>query len=270
VPWETTAWSIEDMTPVRSGPPLRVGDQDLPFMDGELSRRSTLGVWDAVYRMVVNGHHDPYGDPYTAGYPWGIDDNIDILKRELLRPKRTSLTGTRTFKWIRDRSADHGGAYVRQAPAKLITDFKPEGIGNKALLTLTVRVPGGVLRSPTSTVYDGQVAGEDEDTLQVFNTGTADEMCAIVTFDGPGRITNTDYDNAWLEWRGTGAVIIDCDPGVTTALQGATHVDGDVYNGGGDNYHWLPLVPGQNDLVITAYDGGAIPTVTVEVQPPWL
>jgi hypothetical protein len=243
-PLDTAAWRCVDYSSLWDSPETRGGDVTIPYAPGVLPGRRVYEARRVILPLVVFGDYAPTGTKH-ADPRAGLRSNLDELAR-LTRPGIGNL-----------RFHTPSGT-VRAAPAQVVGSLQVAAQGPvSATVVIDLQIHGGVFRSESATTAT-LATGSGTRTLTVSNPGTAEQWVSTLTLSGTATtttITNTTYPG---DPRLTVAVDLSAgnvviNTGNYTAVQGSNSVTGSLTPVGHPN--WMPLVPGNNSLTVTANAG---------------
>jgi hypothetical protein len=268
-PMSTPAWRILDHSELNNGPELRGSNLTIPRHRGQLAQMRYTDSRTVSLPIAIFSDKTPFGDnPFTTygvtTYREALFTNIQWLKSQLTF---NPTTDTRTFTAIFHRGATLGDLQAEVQPSVSL-DIQHIGLNNaRGVLTLTF--PEGVWRTTGSLITTtGTVAAS---TTATFNI-QSDAEVLDATIQIPGAANSlTILNNAngcsisYPHAITSSGITINC--GAYTAQDGATEVGGKILTTG--TPLWLPLVPYNNQLVVTR-PGGSSVTMTFSYRGVYL
>lgn len=262
VPLATPGWEITDLSGLWDAPAVRGEDRLVPYHEGVLPLRRWIDMKRAQLPLIVYGDLDHEDAPHVDARA-GLLENLDYLKQRVLRPNQSAtITGTRNLKHhLPDGS-------VREADAIILPPWQPVTVGPHTLRgVLDVLIPGGVMRSGTATnVTSASIPAGTPTAFTVPNPGTADQYDVVIELTGSATqvtLEATTWDpngDTYLEFNGSLGTLTTIDTGEFTAVRDGVGVIGLIDHSGHER--WLPLVPGDNTITITAVGGNVVAEFT--------
>lgn len=246
----------------RSGAPPVVGEnRPVVGRSGAAWRRKDFGERTELWSMWVLGCEDDGTFPVEHSVRAQFNANLDHLKR-IFGVRHRELALTRKLLMP-------SGLVTQSALGEVVNALDPETMAGATRATFSVEVR---LADP---FWYGEVVSATVDSTgeTVTNPGTAMAQKMQLVFTGPltfPRLTNTEIGvEVRLNRSLSSGQTVTLDTDLFTAVTNTSgNAIADVLQFGSD--WWMELLPGENDLTLDNWQGGAVGagSVTVSFLPP--